>query len=275
MKLSASLIKSFMKCPTQAYFNIVERVPQRQHAAASFGSAVHLALELYNNTKDVEAAVHCFLFAWDHPEEFDIEPQIWAPRTSFGAYRQKGIEIIRTYHENHQWVKREIIGTEVRFMVDFGDHQLSGMVDLLETPTDSTLLKVTDFKSGYRPSANNLHLDIQFTTYMYAVQQKEFWCGHPDEPDKYCGLENGEELFERFKSYDIEGYWYDLKKNKEYNVGPRTERDFARLLRCCDQIARAVELDVFVPDISGETCGVCSYNEICPVYLSPTSPTEK
>ena len=266
MKFSPSMIKCFMRCPLQAKFNYIDKVQQQQSSAASFGTAVHLALELYNNTQDVKAAERCFLFAWDNPAEFGIEPEMWNRNTSYGQYRERGVEFIRMYHEENKWIDKEIIATEHRFCVPFRNHYISGIVDILETPVGSNVLKITDLKTGYRPSAYNLSFDVQFSSYMYAVTQPEFWMGWEPEKEKYHGFENGEELYERFKSYEVLGIWYDLRKTKEYEVGPRTESDLNQLHRCLDEIEKAVEHQIFVPNISGESCGICSYTEICPIY---------
>jgi len=266
MKVSPSLVKCFMRCPLQGKFSYIEKLPQKQSAAASFGTAVHLALELYNNTQDLEAAERCFLFAWDNPDQFDIDPEYWPRNTSYGQYRERGIEFIRMYHEENRWVEREVIATEHRFCVPFRNHFISGIVDILETPTDSNVLKIVDLKTGYRPSANNLGFDVQFTSYMYAATQPEFWMGWEPEKEKYKGFANGEELYEKYKDFNVVGVWYDLRKAKEYEVGERTEADYNRLHRCLDEIEKAVENEIFVPNISGESCGLCSYREICPVY---------
>lgn len=267
MKVSASYLKSFMHCSLQGKYQYIDRLPQLQNAAASFGTAVHLAIELYNNTDhDVEAAIKCFLFAWDNPEEFDITPQFYFPRTSYGQYRERGVEFIRNYHENYQWIEREIIATEHRFCVDFRDNQISGVVDIIETEVGSNQLKITDLKTGKRPNKQSLGFDVQFTAYLYAAQQKEFWTGYDE---KYVGLPNGEELYERFKDFEFVGIWSDLKNSKDYPVGPRTESDYDRLAYVLDSISRAIEHEVFVPDISGDTCGICSYQDLCPIYTKP------
>jgi|JI9StandDraft_1071089.scaffolds.fasta_scaffold18970_5 CRISPR/Cas system-associated exonuclease Cas4 (RecB family) len=259
-----------MGCPLRAKFNYIDKIGGQQSAAASFGTAVHLALEIYNlKGGDVEAAKDIFLFAWDNPEEFGITPEYYYPRTSYGEYRERGIRFIQQYHENNVWINRDIIGTEHRFCVNLGDHQISGIVDIIETDVGSNVLKIVDLKSGQRPNKSNLGYDIQFTAYMYAATQKEFWCGYDDE--KYIGFENGEELYDRFKNHDIVGVWYDLRqpKNQEYAVGPRTAKDVQRLNMAMDQIAKAIEHEVFVPNISGDSCGLCSYHDICPVYTEP------
>jgi len=266
MKVSASLIKTWMKCSLQAKYRYVDGLPEKKNAAASFGSAVHLALELYNNEFDVDSAVGTFLYVWDHPDEFDLAPEVWPMRTSFGMYRERGEQFIRAYHEENQWVEKDIVATEHRFCVPIGDHLISGIVDLLEIPSKIPELHIVDYKSGSRPNKTDLGLDVQFTSYLWASKQKEFWCGYEPEKEKYPGFENGEELFERVKNYNVIGIWYDLRNNKPYRVGVREDADFRRLHHCIDQIARAMEAEVFVPTISGDSCVICSFQEQCSAY---------
>lgn len=266
MKVSASLLKTWMKCPVQARYRYIEKLPDQMNAAAAFGSAVHMALELYNNTKSLDKTKRTFLDIWDNPEEFDLAIDIWPPRTSFGAYRERGIEFIEKYHEENKWIKKEIVATEHRFCVPIGDHYISGIVDVLEVPEGSKTLKVVDLKTGFRPNSQNLNHDVQFSCYLYAPTHKDFWCGSDQDPEKYKGFPNGEELWERFQDYEFEGVWYDLRNSKEYNVGPRTQSDYDKLLMCIEQIARAIEFEVFVPDISGDSCGLCSYRDLCPLF---------
>lgn len=265
MKFSASMIKTWMNCGLQAKFSYIDELPQLQNAAASFGSCVHSALENYNKGDDIEEVVNHFVYYWDNPHELGVEPETWPKRTSHAGYREKGINMLYEYHENLQWSSREILGTEYRFCVPFGDHELSGIVDLLEVPNNKPILKIVDYKTGRRPNYDNLYLDIQFTAYSFASTKKEFWTGNGEE--KYPGFPNGEELFEKFKDYERHAIWYDLQNNKEYDCGPRDDKDFMRLYRCCEQIARAVEYEVFVPSINGNSCMWCSYTDICPAYI--------
>lgn len=159
----------------------------------------------------------------------------------------------------------DVIASEFRFMVDIGEHQISGIVDSLELPHDHSSLNIIDAKSGRRPIFDTLHLDIQFSIYCWASMQKEFWTGYPGEEDKYHGIENGEELFEKFSTLPREGYWFDLKTSEAIYVGDRTGRDFGRLYRLIEQVARAVEYDVYVPTLNGDTCTWCDFQDICPV----------
>lgn len=265
MKFSPSMIKKWMKCQQQAAFSYVDKIPDdRVSAAAEYGSMVHLALEAFNNNEDPDEAMAVFRDGWDNADHQEME---YPPRTSFGQYRDKGIKMVEAYIESRQWASDDIIATEHRFCVPIGKHELSGIVDALTVDEAVRQLKIVDYKTGYRPNADNLHLDIQFTGYFYAVHRKEFWTG-VEGSDRYVGFPNGEELFEKYRDYNKSAIWFDTRNTKEYDVGPRGTADIVRLYRCLDSIEAAIEAGVFVPNISGDTCKWCSYQEICPVYLT-------
>lgn len=273
IRFRQSLLKQWMACSLQAKFSSIDKLPRRQNAKASFGTIIHACLERYQHTGDVEAAVEMFLDNWHNPEKLGVTPEYWPRFTSFGSLRQRGIEILRSYHDSMRWDEREVIATEHRFLVPFGRHELEGTADLLEVRRSGkgkTLLRVCDFKTNTRkPSFAELALDIQFTVYVYASMQREFWVGNgPDFP----GLPNGEWLFETLKELPRRGIWIHLWDNAaEIDAGGRDQTDFERLYRLCEEIERAIDAQVFVPSI-GSACGICDFADgPCPVAV-PAAP---
>jgi RecB family exonuclease len=251
-----------MDCSLQAKFGYIDKIPQSSGSAAVYGSAVHEAIDSYHKGKTLDEAVEVFRNYMN-----SNEPDYWNRMTSFTSYMDQGPKMIADYIDQRKWSTTDVVASEFRFMVPFGEHQISGIVDILELSHDHSLMKIVDLKTGKRPIMDALHLNIQFTIYEWASHQKEFWCGHPDEPEKYAGFENGEELYEHYKSIERKAYWYDLKKQEEIYVGPRSMKDYARLYRVCEQVARAVEHEVFVPAINENTCVWCPYQDICPMYF--------
>lgn len=276
MKFSPSLIKTFMSCPLQAKFREVDELPWRQNGKASYGTCMHDALERYNNGLSIDETIERFKETWYAPEMLDVKPDYWPKFTTYSGLLKKGVETLRDYHDIHEIVDREVIATELKFIIPFGEHHISGIIDLLEVGKDNTgneVLRVVDYKSNAKvPTQIDLALDIQFTTYMYASLQEEMWVGVPGWPDedgeeKYVGLENGKELFERFADMPRRGVWYHLNTNKEIAVGAREDEDYMRLYRCLNEIENAIEKSVYVPCISGDTCTYCSYKDVCPVVM--------
>lgn len=269
MKVNVSLLKRWMGCPLQARFEEIENRPRIQNAKASFGTCIHDALELFNHTGDLDRALQRFFTTWANPELLNVTPDTWPRNTTYGSLRQKGEEILRGYADKLRWEKREVIATEHKFHVPFGEHSLSGVVDLLEVKKSSRgkeTLRVIDYKTNAKkPTINTLKLDIQFTAYVYASLQPEFWVGSGES--KYPGLPDGEALYERFLDTPRKAIWFQLWDNKEVSVGDRDDDDFMRLYRCVVEVANAIEKDVYIPNISGDTCVWCDFTDICKAVI--------
>lgn len=269
-RLSASRLSTWMTCPLQAKFQYIDRLPRKQNASASFGSCMHHALDVYTRTHDVEGAVATFKDVWTNPEKLGVTPETWPQRQTFGGLMARGLDMLRDYHEKLKWENREVIATEHKFLVPFGEFELTGAVDLLEVKKDSKgkpTLRIVDFKTNQRaPFISNLRLNIQFTIYDYASRQPEFWAGNgPDFP----GIPNGEWLMEINKDLPRRGVWYGLLQSKEYDAGPRDDADFLRLYRVAREMKKALEHDVYVPNISGDSCTFCPFTKPCQLPIEP------
>jgi hypothetical protein len=269
MKFSASQLKTWGRCSLQAKFQYIDKIDRWETgSAAHFGTSVHLALENYHNGKNEEECILIFRKYFD-----SIEPDRWDRRTSYTKYKDIGPKMIKNYIDVMKWETHKTLGVEYRFMVPFGDHILSGIIDHLHTDKQESVLFIDDLKTGAKPNLDTLHLDLQFTVYDYASTQKEFWTGavsdDPEWPDKYPGLPNGEELFEKFQNLPRKNRWVDLRTTKFIDVGPRNDFDYARLYRMAEMIQRAVDTETYVPCISADSCYFCPYKPECPVYLNP------
>lgn len=264
MRISASLLKTWMGCPLQARFKYVDHLPDVSNAKTAFGSCVHHALEHYNQTGDVERSIEIFKDVWDDPAKIGAEFAWWPKFTTFAGLRNRGIEVLREYHEKQKWENRLVLGAEHRFRVPFGEHELVGIVDLLEMKKSGrgkNTLRIVDYKTNAKaPSIGELRVNVQFTAYHYASMQPEFWLGNgPDHPP----VPDGQNLWDRLQDAPRRAYWYHLMTNKEIDAGERDDADFMRLYRVATEISRALEHQVFVPNISGDTCVFCPYTEPC------------
>lgn len=265
MKVSPSMLKTFGDCALQGKYKYVDRLPDDQTgSSAHWGTSLHHAAEMFiKGSLDKDAAVREFTEYYD-----SVTPDYWNRRTSYTNQKDTGKRVIEDYVDNYNWERRTPIAAEHRFMVDIGEHQISGIVDLIDVWDDPIELIITDLKSGARPKggAIGMQLNVQFTSYIYASLKKEFWTGYPGQEDKYPGMPNGEALFEAFQDVPRKGIWYDLKKNQEVDVGPRGEQDFGRLYRIIEQIDRAIEYEVFVPSVNADWCEYCFVKDtLCPV----------
>jgi RecB family exonuclease len=263
-RFSASRLKKYMTCPLQAHFRYIEHLPEQQNAAAAFGTIVHRALQVFNETASFDLAMETFRELWRDPEKIGLVIDYWPKYTSYGSYLEKGVEIIERYCDSMKWDERTVLATEHPFVVPFGEYELNGIVDLLEirrSGNGQRLLRVVDYKTGQSPNAAALREDPQLTIYLYAVDQQEFWIGNgPDFP----GIPDGERLFDELREMPRRAIWYQLTPPKEIDAGPREEGHLLRLYRVCQQVERAHRFEVFIPRI-GEACQFCSYTVECGV----------
>lgn len=263
MRFSASRCKKWMACPLQAHFHYDLNLPTKQNAKATFGTCIHHALELYNKTGSLDAAIEDFKTYWHSPEKLGVAPDTWPKMTSYAGLRERGIEILKTFHDNCKWDGREVIATEHPFLVPFGRHELTGYVDLLEIRTSGrgkNLLRIVDYKTNSKqPYLAELHLDLQFTVYCYASLQPEFWMGNGPQ---FPAIPNGEFRYEMLKDMKRRPIWFHLWGPKELDAGDRDEADFMRLYRLVNEIEKADAAGIHIPRI-GEACGLCDYNEPC------------
>lgn len=233
-----------------------------------FGTAIHHAAELYNQTGDITKAQALFAKEWAK-----ADPDYWPKQTDYAGLRRRGKDILEALENHYRAQDRRVIGTEIPFLVPFGEHELHGYVDLVETQRSGTgheVIKIVDYKTNSsNPTRYELALDVQFTVYHYAVSRKEFWCGMPGNPE-FPGVENGEWLWATV-AQDVPKrcIWFSLWTGKQLDAGPRTLVDYGRLYRVCDEILKANEHQVYVPKV-GSACTYCDYTEQCVMDIPVT-----
>jgi hypothetical protein len=246
-----------MKCSLHAKYRYVDRLPTRQNAKASFGTIMHLAIQHYYDTRgDANGTMRIFKTMWADPAKAGVEPDYWPKHTTFNTLMAKGIEVIRALDERMKWNNVSVIGTEVPFLVPFGEHELTGFVDLITVERSGTgreILAITDHKTaGRKPPVSELALDVQFTAYIFASFQRAFWVGGDDPA--FPGLPNGEWLWETVgRNIERRAIWHHLYTGQLLDAGPRTTADFQRLYRVAHEIERATQAGIAVPTI-GESC---------------------
>lgn len=267
MLFSASRLRLWMECPLAAHYRYDQHLPTSANAKTVFGSVIHRALQTFNLGGSFDDTVAQFKREWkDPPEEI-----AWWPRsTTYAGLRAKGLDILEAVKDHYRFQDRVVYGAEIPFLVPFGDHQLTGFIDLVESRLSGNgaeLITVHDYKTAAKaPSASQLALDVQMTVYIWAVSQREFWVGVKDN-DAFPGIENGEWIWEtRGRDLPKRAIWSALWTGKELDAGPRTDVDFGRLYRLCDEIERAIAAEVFVPKIATH-CDVCDFAEPCSMEI--------
>lgn len=266
MRFSASRIKTWMDCPLRAHYHYDRHLPRRQTGAARFGQVVHEAVAVYYETRgDIQLALDTFKQRWAMVSKEDL---VWHAGTSFGGYMDRGKEMLDRLHSKHRWQRYTHLGSEIGFVVPFGRHELHGYIDALgieKSGTGKELLKITDFKTSTKaPTLTELALDPQFSVYLYAVNQEQFWVGDGGE---FKGIDNGAWLWATVgRDIPKRAIWRSLHTGRQIDAGPRTPTDYRRLLRVCEEIDKAIKADIHVPKI-GPACGRCDFQDPCELEI--------
>ncbi len=149
--LSATHLNSYLKCPTDFYFNQVLKVPSAKSEGASFGTAIHYALEnLFlemqkdpqNQVPPVEALVTFF------------EKSMYAQRDGFTdeAYERRlahGQILLPLYYAEYykQWQNEKVFTVEKNMVnIEVKGVPIKGKLDKIIFEGNSTY--VIDFKTG-------------------------------------------------------------------------------------------------------------------------------
>lgn len=269
MRVSATLLSTFMDCPLKGKFRYVDHLPVKRNSYMTFGIVMHASLEEYAKHGDIDKTIDFFLDLWDNPEKVNAEIEVWPKGTTMGGLMERGLELLRSNHESQQWDPGDIIASEHKFLVPCGKHEIVGVVDRVEIKKSGrgkNTVRVIDFKTAKRqPTKDQLALNVQLTLYLYASLQKEFWLGNGDgfppiSPD-------AEELWEKVQGLPRRAIWWNLNTAKQIDAGPRIDEDYLRMYRAITEIARALEYEVYVPDISGESCHWCDFTKPCGVEI--------
>lgn len=265
MIIRQSTLKTWQKCPLIIHWER-QGLPRLQSGSLTFGSIIHDCVLWLEVNQDLDGAIQRFHEFWAYPERLDPEYSIdyYVRGTSWTKFLEKGPYILTKWWDIIQWETDLVLGREYGFNVPIGNgHTLHGTIDKLtirwHAATEQWIVLISDYKTNNKvPTYAYLEEDLQFSAYGYATLQPEFWVDmFPGNPGK------GLELFERYRDYPRMGEWVALTDSKRMDAGIREERHYNRLIMAVDAMADSIDLGIYVPNISGETCRFCDFRKSC------------
>lgn len=254
-------LKTWSRCPLQYRYQNVDKLPRKQSGALTFGTIIHECVLRLEVTQSIDEAIELFKSTWENPTLLSDELVIdyYVKGTSWAKYAKEGERILRGWWEIIQWESDVVLGREFGFLVPIGDgHLLQGTIDKLALrymPSQrSRVVLISDYKTTRKePTYDWLADDLQFSAYCYATTRPEFW----------APFDNGDFLFSDLRDLPRWGEWVQLLGPKRKDAGIRTQQHYGRLIVAVNELARSVEHDIYVPNISGDTCRYCEYRELC------------
>lgn len=260
------MLKTWMKCPLLFKWENIDGLAREQSGSLTFGSIIHDCVLWMEVNQDLDGAIQRFQEYWAAPALFGPEYPIdyYVRGTNWKKFRDEGPRILTGWWQVISWDAALTLAREHSFEVPIGKngHTLIGTVDKLEVKYRSDVggevVVLSDYKTNKKtPTYDYLAEDLQFSAYGYATTQPEFWTGIP----------NGAALFEQYRDLPRYGEWVQLTGPRRMDAGVREQRHYNRVAMAVDALADSVAMEIFVPNISGETCRFCEYRKPCGLPL--------
>lgn len=147
--LSASSLNAYLECPIESYFIQFIKIPQPQNSAATYGSAIHFALEKYFKAMKNDHANEFppFDFIWEHFERYMQEHQASFLPDTLDAYLDKGENALLLFVNENIETWNRIVLLEYFFNSSNADNiPMKGFVDKIEFTGGK--VRIVDYKSG-------------------------------------------------------------------------------------------------------------------------------
>lgn len=244
MEVSYTLLKTYLDCPFSYYLRYVRRIPIRETSASVYGSVVHRAIKMgYENDLGRDDWIKVFKAEWASTT-YAKDDIVYLDDRDYLRKLKSGQKVIANYYDSFVDGKPAPLVVEHFFGrnagVTIGNHVIIGVFDQIDLEE-----RVIDYKTGAKPTNEQLDLDLQFTIYSYAYRE-------------LYGKEEKSLVLRHLSSCkDI--------------VTSRSSSDFKVLASEIDKVERAIDAKIFVRNMS-RGCATCYFLETClkkqrPVYV--------
>ncbi|QES87197.1 RecB family exonuclease [Rhizosphaericola mali] len=147
--LSASSLNTYLECPIESYFIQFIKIPQPQNSAATYGSAIHFALEKYFAAMKNDRANEFppFDLIWEQFERYMQENKASFLPDTFDNYLDKGENALLLFVKENIETWNKIVLLESFFKSFNSDNiPMKGFVDKIEFSGRN--ITIVDYKSG-------------------------------------------------------------------------------------------------------------------------------
>ena len=169
MKLSASAIETYRRCPLQFKLERDWNIPGETTASLLYGAAMHSALRAYfearKNGKQVghDELFRCF--------KSQFEESAIGEEYQWRLLEQQASEQITAFLNSPEAASTaEVIATEMSFDVQIGGIRVAGRIDRLDRIADDRVA-VVDYKTGRPKSQEDADKSLQLSVYALALRE--------------------------------------------------------------------------------------------------------
>ena len=232
--ISYTMLHTLMHCEYMYYLRYIKRVSLVESSASVYGTALHRTIKMaYENDLSDEDAAAIFRQEWI--QLASGKNVVFLHEKDYLNKLTEGQKLITNYH--NKFIKGTPSPKKIECFIGrkegikLGRYNVIAVFDQI-THDDM----VVDYKSGVKPTQNQLDLDLQFTIYSYAYRQI------------YGKEEKGLVLRHLGTMKDL--------------VTVRTEKDFEVLLNEVNKLDSKLKSDVFLRNLDRD-CSRCYFLEHC------------
>jgi DNA helicase-2/ATP-dependent DNA helicase PcrA len=237
LKLSASAVDNYRKCPQQFLFGRLWSLKEGPRAQLSFGSVMHTTIKRFVDQlrKGVklpfEEVARIFETEWTSAG-FEDEYQE-------GEYKKDGIEQLRAFHTAFLATPPEILEQEKAFELPLENNVIiNGRIDQINSLGRNDV-EIVDYKTGNARKESDARRDLQLS--IYAIAAKEILELNPVR------------------------LVFHYLQNNEIQVTTRTPKQLDEAQKIVQEAAADIRAGEFSPK-PGFACRSCAYKPICPAH---------
>ncbi len=239
--LSYSQINTYELCPLKYKYQYVLKIPTGPHAAASFGSSVHNALQKFYQTftTDKEIGLTHLL----NLLEASWIPVGYGSREEQKKQKEEARQMLENYFHSFHTPEIAVMDLEKLFKIKVGsDVFLTGKIDRVDVKGDGAI-EIIDYKTGNMPDEKKLKKDMQLAIYAMAANDYGLY----RKPIEKINLS-----------------FYYLAHREKVTV-TRNEEDIHDVKLKVREIADKIRMGEF-PARTGPWCARCDFRMICEAW---------
>ncbi len=237
LKLSASAVDNYRKCPQQFLFGRVWSLKEGPQATLTFGSVMHTTIKRFVDQlrKGVklpfDEVARIFETEWTSAGFEDDYQE--------GEYKKDGIEQLRAFHATLLENPPEILEQEKAFELPLENNVIiNGRIDQINSLGRNDV-EIIDYKTGKSRKEADARRDLQLS--IYAIAAKEILELNP-----------------------VRLVFYYLQNNQT-QVTTRTAKQLDEAQKIVQEAAADIRAGEFSPK-PGYACRTCAYEPICPAH---------
>jgi len=243
LKLSASAVDNYRKCPQQFLFGRVWSLKEGPQATLTFGSVMHTTIKRFVDQfrKGVklpfDEVARIFETEWTSAGFEDDYQE--------GEYKKDGMEQLRAFHTAFLENPPEILEQEKAFELPLENNVIiNGRIDQINSLSRNDV-EIVDYKTGKSRKDADARRDLQLS--IYAIAAKEILELNPVR------------------------LVFHYLQNNQTQVTTRNAKQLDEAQKLIQEAAADIRAGSFTPK-PGYACRSCAYQPICPAHEEALSP---